>query len=168
MKTTLLITSAGLALSLNVFAQTEVKAQATMESRSKSKAAGTINFTQVNDGLKIDYKMTGLKPNGTFGFHIHEKGDCSSADAKSAGSHYHKIAETGGTSKETPGLFAGDLPQIKSDAKGVAEGSVTADKVSLNKTNPVDGLAIMVHGGPDDVTKKSAPRIACGVIKSVK
>lgn len=161
----LLLTTAGLILSVNCYAK-DPTAQAVLENRSGSKAAGTINFTQTKDDLKIDYKVTGLKANSSFGFHIHEKGDCSSADAKSAGSHFHKIAETGGTSKETPGAFAGDLPQIKSDAKGVAEGSVTANKVSLNKTNPVEGLAIMVHGGPDDVNKSSAPRIACGVIKS--
>lgn len=165
---TLFITIVGLTLCLTASAKNEVKteAQATMESRSGSKVAGTMSFTQIKEDLKIDYKITGLKANSTFGFHIHEKGDCSSPDAKSAGSHFHKIAETGGTSKETPAAFAGDLPQIKSDAQGVAEGSVTTSKVSLYKTNPVENLAIMIHGGPDDVTKSSAPRIACGVIKS--
>lgn len=161
---TFLVTLTGFFLSIQVYAAGT--ARATLESRSGSKTTGTIDLAQKEDGLKIDYKVMGLAPNATFGFHIHEKGDCSSADAKSAGSHFHKVAETGGTSKETPGAYAGDLPQIKSDAKGVAQGSITMAKLSLNETNPVNGLAIMVHGGPDDVTKPSAPRVACGVIKS--
>ena len=164
MKLTLIIAT-GVFLTANCYAKNPT-AQAVLESRSGSKTTGTINFTQKNEILKIEYKVAGLKANSSFGFHIHEKGDCSSLDAKSAGSHFHKIADVGGTSKETPGAFAGDLPQIKSNEKGLAEGFVNATQVSLNKSNSVDGLAIMIHSGPDDVTKPSASRIACGVIKS--
>ncbi len=172
LKTTVFV-AAGILLSLNSFAKKDtptkdVTAQAAIEGRSGSQTAGTVDFKQINDDLKISYNITGLKANSTFGFHIHEKGDCSSADAKSAGSHFHKMAETGGTSKQTPGAFAGDLPAIKSDAQGVASGSVTTNKVSLNKVNAVDGLSIMIHGGPDDVKESSPPRIGCGVIKMTK
>lgn len=152
-------------ISVTCFAKNETTAQAQLESRSGSKAGGSIDFKQVGTDLKITYKVSGLKPNSTFGFHIHEKGDCSSPDAKSAGPHYHKIAETGGTSKDNPAAYAGDLPQIKSDAQGVAQGTLTSSKISLDKTNPVHGRAIMVHAGPDDINKPSAPRIACGIIK---
>lgn len=158
-----LIFTVGFILSMNCYA---AAAQAKLESRSGSRATGTVDFQQANEGLRIDYNVQGLKPNGTFGFHIHEKGDCSSADAKSAGSHYHKLSETGGTSKDTPGTFAGDLPQLRSNSKGEAKGNFTITRVSLNQTNPVAGRAIMVHDGPDDVSKPSAPRIACGVIIS--
>src|SRR5689334_17957393 len=45
---------------------------------------GTIYFTRVADGVRIDGEVAGLKP-GSHGFHIHEKGDCSAPDAASAG-----------------------------------------------------------------------------------
>lgn len=141
---------------------------ANLESKNDSKVIGTAEFTELPSGLQIEYKIMGLKPDGTYGFHIHEKGDCSSKDAKSAGSHYHKIADTGGTSLDTPGAFAGDLPSLKTDKKGIAQGRLLVANLSLQGVNPVSGRAIMVHGGPDDVTKPSAPRVACGVINPPK
>lgn len=154
----------GFILSFNTHAATK-HAKAKLESRSGSKVTGTVAFEQTDSELEINYDVKGLKPNSTFGFHVHEKGDCSSADAKSAGPHYHKVSDIGGTSSDNPEQYAGDLPQIKSDAKGVAQGSITTTKISLNKTNAINGRAIMVHGGPDDINKPSAPRVACGVIK---
>ena len=145
-----------------------VKAHANLESKSGSTVIGSAEFEQLDNGLQIEYKIIGLRPNSIYGFHIHEKGDCSTPDAKSAGSHYHKVSDSGGTSLETAGAFAGDLPQMTSNDKGIAQGRVTVSNLSLNKINPVDNLAIMVHGGPDDVGKHSAPRIACGLIKPVK
>jgi superoxide dismutase, Cu-Zn family len=163
---TALLTLTTLLLSTHLYASTSASAK--LESRSGSKTTGQIDFSQAADGLKIDYKVMGLAPNSSFGFHVHEKGDCSSPNAKSAGSHFHKIAEKGGTSIETPGEYAGDLPQLKSDAKGVAQGSVTVTQLSLNGENAIDGLSVMVHGGPDNVKEQSPPRIACGVIRSAK
>ena len=158
---------ASLFFSAQIMAAPVPAAKAELQSKSGSKAMGTVEFSQAGEGLKIDYKVSGLTPNSNFGFHIHEKGDCSSPDAKSAGSHFHKTADTGGTSKETPGAFAGDLPQLKSDAQGNSQGTVTMTTLSLTQANAVNGLAVMIHGGPDDATKSSPPRIACGVIKTI-
>lgn len=141
------------------------KATATLESKNKSTVKGTVNFTEnASGGLDIHYTLEGLKKNQNHGFHIHEKGDCSSADGKSAGTHYMKVGETGGTSTDTPAKFAGDLPQIKADKNGKAEGTITVTGLTVDKNNPIDGRAIIVHGGPDDPSKASAPRVACGVI----
>lgn len=153
-----------LLLSLPAFAT--VGAHAQLENKSGSKVTGNIDFIQNEQDLKIEYKITGLTPNSTFGFHIHEKGDCSSSDAKSAGSHFQKMSDNGGTSKDTPGMFAGDLPEIKSDSKGVAQGSVSTAKISLHGKFPISGLAIMVHEGPDDVSRPASMRVSCGIIKS--
>lgn len=141
------------------------KAAATLESKNDSTVKGTIDFSETADGLQVKYSLTGLAKDQNHGFHIHEKGDCSSKDAKTAGPHYHKVAETGGTSLDFPGKYAGDLPQIKSDANGKAEGQFLVTGVTIDKVNPIDGRAIIVHAGPDDLTKKSAPRAACGLIK---
>ncbi len=166
MKLSVTIASALLMLSTQSFAALE--AHANLESKNDSKVIGSANFKDVAGGLEIEYKVMGLKKGQSYGFHIHEKGDCSSKDAKSAGSHAHKIAETGGTSLETPQAFAGDLPALVANDKGIAQGRLTAANLSMEGVNPVNGLAIMVHGGPDDVTKPSAPRVACGVIKPMK
>ncbi len=149
-------------------ASAEVKARANLESRSDSKVIGTAEFKELPEGLQIEYKILGLKPGQAYGFHIHENGDCSAKDAKSAGGHYHKIAEAGGTSMDSPAAYAGDLPPLVPNKKGTAQGRLLAANLSLENVNPVKGLAIMVHGGPDDPTKPSAPRVACGVITSKK
>jgi superoxide dismutase, Cu-Zn family len=160
------------ALGQAALAQTEAPtappiAQAKLEGKSGAKVGGVVDFVESAEGagIKISYKIDGLKKNQIYGFHIHEKGDCSSNDAKSAGPHYLEVAPAGGTSTDSPQKHAGDLPPIKSDSKGVAQGSFTVESLSVNKSNAVAQRAIIVHGGPDNPNKKSAPRIACGVIE---
>ena len=65
------------------------KASSTLESKSGSNAKGEINFVWQGDDVLITGKFSGLKPNAEQGFHVHEKGDCSSADATSAGPHFN-------------------------------------------------------------------------------
>lgn len=166
MRLSLTIAAGLLMMSAQSFAG--VEAHANLESKNDSKVIGSANFKDVTGGLEIEYKILGLKKGQTYGFHIHEKGDCSSKDAKSAGSHAFKIAESGGTSIETPQAFAGDLPALVADDKGTAQGRLTVANLSMEANHPVMGLAIMVHAGPDDVSKHSPARIACGVIKVMK
>lgn len=144
------------------------KARAVMESKSGSKVSGTIIFEETPaKTLRITYKLKGLNKNQNHGFHVHEKGDCSSVDAKSAGTHFSPVAPTGGTSIETPQKYAGDLPMIKADGQGRAEGSFDTNTISLDADHPVLNRAIILHGGPDDPTKPSAHRFACGQIQAV-
>ncbi len=157
----------GTTVSHSTFAQVGATAEAKMEAKSGSKAKGTVMFEETAAGLKVSYDLSGLAKSSKLGFHIHEKGDCGGKDAKAAGKHYKEIAPTGGTSTDNPQKYAGDLPEIDSDAQGVAKGSFEISQVSLKKDHPIEGLALIIHGGPDDVTKKSAPRIACGIIKSM-
>jgi Cu-Zn family superoxide dismutase len=142
-----------------------IVAHASLESKSGSKVSGMVNFKDTPSGLQIDYKIHGLSKNTQHGFHIHVNGDCSSNDAKSAGTHYIPIAPTGGTSLETPQKFAGDLPAIAADQNGAAEGQVVITNLSINGINPVANRAVIVHAGPDNAKKKSTARIACGIIK---
>jgi len=139
-------------------------AKATLEKKSGSNVTGTVEFSDTSGGLHIKYNLKGLKKNQRHGFHIHEKGDCTSPDAKSAGEHYVKTAPSGGTSKESPARHAGDLPEVRSDENGMAQGELIISNLTIGEANAVINRAIMVHGGPDDLTKKSAPRVACGVI----
>jgi superoxide dismutase, Cu-Zn family len=48
-------------------------------------AAGTVSLVQEGDRVVFMTQIRGLKPNQEHGFHVHEKGDCSSPDAMSAG-----------------------------------------------------------------------------------
>ncbi|MES2803774.1 MAG: superoxide dismutase family protein [Bdellovibrionota bacterium] len=148
------------------------KMSAELQSKNGSQVSGQIDFTQMGDKVTVTYKIKNLSNKKKFGLHIHEKPDCSSADGKSAGGHYAKLTghEGHGTSLDFPDLYAGDLPQISSNSHGVAEGSFTVSQLSISggvsNTYSLSDRAIIVHGGPDDKTKKSAPRIACGLIKS--
>jgi Cu-Zn family superoxide dismutase len=48
---------------------------------------GTVTFTKVGDKVLVAGDIRGLTPNQEHGFHIHEKGDCSTGDGVSAGGH---------------------------------------------------------------------------------
>lgn len=61
----------------------------TLESRSGSSVTGTLRLRDGAAGLRIQGEVRGLQPNTEHGFHIHEKGDCSAADATSAGPHFN-------------------------------------------------------------------------------
>jgi Cu-Zn family superoxide dismutase len=144
-------------------------AAATLSGKSGSKVEGKVEFSKIPTGLKVSYELRNLPENKTLGFHIHEKGDCSSPDGKSAGNHYVKIGEPGtGSSKDFPEKYAGDLPSVTSDATGSARGTFTIPQISIDEKNPILDRAVIIHAGPDDVSKKSASRIACGVIRVVK
>ena len=51
--------------------------------------SGTVKFTQQADGVLVAARLSGLKPGQEHGFHIHEKGDCSSGDGMSTGGHFN-------------------------------------------------------------------------------
>lgn len=143
-------------------------ASALMAAKSGSQVEGKIDFEQTDKGVKITYDLKQLPKSQTLGFHIHEKGDCSSVDAKSAGPHYAKTHDTGGTSLDFPGKYAGDLQPIASTAAGTAKGSFVAPELTMTDKNAIKDRAIIIHAGPDDISKKSAPRIACGMITTTK
>ncbi len=165
---TLLLCPTAFADELKDTAPVPATAKADLKAKSGSTAKGFVQFTESNDGIQVRYKLSGLSKNSKLGFHLHEKGDCSSKDAKSAGPHYKKIEDGGGTSKDNPDRYAGDMPQIQTDANGNAEGVAMLSAGGLNKLSAVTNHAIIVHGGADDISKPSAPRIACGVIQEQK
>ncbi len=144
-------------------------AHAKMISKNGSDVEGSFDFKETSKGIEVKYKLTGLPKNKTIGLHIHEIGDCSSSDAKSAGGHFAKVAPTGGTSKDFPGRYAGDLPAIKTDLDGQSTGTFIAPDLVITSTmsseNSIKNRAIIIHGDADNLNQKSAPRIACGKIE---
>lgn len=131
------------------------------------KASGIVVFSAEGQAVRVRVQASGLTPHQTHGFHVHEKGDCSSPDANSAGGHFNPASAPHGP-PDGP-HHAGDMPALTADAAGDAQASFTLTGVSLGR-GPADliGKAVVVHAQPDDYrtqpTGNSGARIACGVI----
>ncbi|QHI97150.1 superoxide dismutase family protein [Xylophilus rhododendri] len=129
---------------------------------------GNVQFVQLGTMVRVNGTIKGLKPNAEHGFHIHEKGDCSSGDGMSAGGHFNPNAGVHGHAGE-PGVHAGDLPSLHADATGTATFSVELRGVTVG-SGPTDvvGRGLIVHAMPDDFvtqpTGNSGGRLACAVI----
>jgi superoxide dismutase, Cu-Zn family len=147
---------------------TRADATATLSPTKDSSVKGTINFTKVADGVRIDGEITGLTP-GPHGFHVHEKGDCSAPDATSAGAHYNPTDMPHGDPMAAL-RHVGDFGNIDANASGVAKFSRVDHVAKLEGPNSIIGKAVIVHGKPDDLKSQPAgnagPRVACGVIES--
>jgi Cu-Zn family superoxide dismutase len=133
-----------------------------------NQASGTVQLRQKGEVVVVEAKITGLKPNGTHGFHIHEKGNCSAADASSAGAHFNPgNAPHGGPSSEKH--HAGDLGNLQADANGYAQATMEVSGITLGAdANSVINRAVIIHAAADDLSSQPAgnagARIACGLI----
>jgi Cu/Zn superoxide dismutase len=83
-----------------------------------SGVSGTVTFAQVEGGVKVSAKLSGLTP-GAHGFHIHEFGDCSAPDGTSAGGHFNPTGEPHGAPTDAH-RHAGDMGNITAAADGTA------------------------------------------------
>ena len=133
-----------------------------------STTAGTVTFTQRGDRVVVAAKVTGLSP-GNHGFHIHEKGDCSSGDGMSAGGHFNPLGKPH-AHPTTADRHAGDMPMLVADAAGNATLSAELDVITVGSgAADVVGRGVIVHKDPDDFqtqpTGNSGARVACGVIR---
>ena len=132
---------------------------------------GSLALTPSPEGVRISGAIQGLKPDAEFGFHIHEKGDCSAPDGSSAGAHFNPAQAQHGN-PASGAHHAGDLVNIRSNAEGVAQVDTTAAGTALHGDPNADvmGKAIVVHESPDDYTTQpsgnSGKRVACGVISA--
>ena len=133
-----------------------------------SAVRGKVQFTQQGDKVLVTGEITGLKPMAEHGFHVHEKGDCSSGDGMSAGGHFNPDGKAHGAHEHSE-HHAGDLPSLKADATGTARFSFQTTTLSVGSGKAdVLGRGLIVHRDPDDYktqpTGNSGPRLACGVI----
>ena len=62
----------------------EILAKCQINSANGSSVYGEVKFVQINNKVSINVEVKGLSY-GLHAIHIHEFGDCSSYDAKSAG-----------------------------------------------------------------------------------
>ena len=142
-------------------------ATATLAPTAGNTTSGTVQFAQRGDRVRVSGEVRGLRPNGEHGFHVHEKGDCSSADGTSAGGHYNPAGRPHG--RHGAGAHhAGDLPSLRADAAGVARFSFETASIGVGSGADVAGRGLIVHRDPDDYTTQptgnAGARLACAVI----
>jgi Cu-Zn family superoxide dismutase len=130
--------------------------------------AGNVTFTQKGDKVVVVAKVTGLAA-GSHGFHLHEKGDCSSGDGMSAGGHFNPLGKPH-AHPSTPDRHAGDMPMLVADAAGNASLTAELDVITIGGgAADVIGKGVIVHKDPDDFktqpTGNSGARLACGVVR---
>lgn len=146
-------------------------AQVVLKPTQGRDANGTLTLRAEGDGVRISGELAGLKPGSEHGFHVHENGDCSAPDATSAGGHFNPAGQAHGSMDADP-HHAGDMPNQKANAQGVADVNVLVPGMSLTPGSDHDviGRALVVHEQPDDYQSQpsgnAGARIACGVIEA--
>ena len=162
-------TSGGTSSASAPAAAPESTAKATLESRSGSTVTGTATFTELSSGgVRVRVHVEKAPP-GTHGLHVHEKGDCSDPEAKSAGGHFNP----GGMPHAGPMAsqrHAGDLGNIEIGANGKGDLDVRTDLLTVKAgPNSVVGKAVIFHEKADDLatqpTGNAGGRLACGVVQ---
>ncbi|MGH8710246.1 MAG: superoxide dismutase family protein [Burkholderiales bacterium] len=146
-------------------------ATANLQPTKGNKVSGTVTFTQKGNKVLVVANVNGLTP-GLHGFHVHEKGDCSTADAMSAGGHFNPAGKPHGA-PDSAEHHGGDLGNITADKSGNATLSIEVDGIALDQSaNSIIGKGVIVHAKPDDLKSQPAgnagPRVACGVIRLVE
>lgn len=127
---------------------------------------GTIHFMPAAGGVAYTAEAHGLPP-GMHGYHIHLYGDCSSADGKSAGTHFNLK----GSSLHPPKAIkriTGNLGNLDADASGDATAKGTLKGASLTGTKAIIGHSVIIHEKANDPSQPpigaAGSRLACGVI----
>jgi len=144
-------------------------AVADLQPTTGNSARGKVTFTQDGDSVRVSATLSGLKPGAEHGFHVHEKGDCSSGDGMSTGGHFNPLAKPH-AAHDAAEHHAGDLPSLKSDAYGNASLKFETKAISVGSgATDVVGRGLIVHRDADDYktqpTGNAGPRIACAVIE---
>jgi Cu-Zn family superoxide dismutase len=145
-------------------------AKATLTAREGETVAGEVTFTEADGAVAIVAHITGA-PQGSHGFHVHEVGDCSSADFKSAGGHFNPTDMPHGAPTDME-RHAGDLGNVEVAEDGTAHHETSSSMIAVaDGPSSVVGRAVILHEDADDLvsqpTGAAGGRLACGVIELV-
>ncbi len=138
--------------------------------KSGTGVAGTITFTKVEKGTRIQAEITGLAP-GKHGFHVHEFGDASSPDGKAAGGHFNPKKMVHGDPSKTAPRHLGDLGNIEADKSGKATYDLVDPDLPLHGDHAIIGHGVVIHEKADDFGQpvgNAGGRLAVGVIGVAK
>ncbi len=157
-------------INTSAFAQEPTKAIAVLHPLKDSHVEGTVTFTKSGNEMKIVADVTGLTP-GKHGFHIHEYGDCSSPDGKSAGGHFNPTNNPH-AGHDMAKRHEGDMGNLEADSSGKAHLELTDNMMTMSGERSIIGRGIIVHEKADDLhsqpTGNAGGRVACGVIGIAK
>ncbi|KJS32511.1 MAG: superoxide dismutase [Desulfatitalea sp. BRH_c12] len=144
----------------------EPSAVAVLHPTEGNQVSGKVTFTKTSEGVKVVADIQGLEP-GKHGFHIHEFGDCTAADATSAGGHYNPTEQPHAAPTDKK-RHLGDLGNIETKSDGSAHLEMVDKVLSLKGSHSIIGRAVVVHAGEDDLksqpTGDAGGRLACGVV----
>jgi Cu-Zn family superoxide dismutase len=169
MKTAFLVLTTAALLGACASTPSGPRATAQLQPTTGNTASGSVSFVQKGNKVLVSGEIRGLKPNAEHGFHVHEKGDCSSGDGMSAGGHFNPTGAPHGS--HGMGMHhTGDLPSLKADAGGVARVNFESASLAVGSgVTDIVGKGLIVHRDPDDYktqpTGNAGPRLACAVIR---
>lgn len=128
-------------------------------------SAGAVLVRDTPSGVALATLTLTNLPQGVHAVHLHETGDCSASDFKSAGGHVAGDRDHGVLVEGGP--HPGDMPNLTVRANGVGE--VEHVLPFLNVSDHLlddDGAAFVMHKGADDYESQpsgdAGERIACG------
>ncbi len=146
------------------------KAIAVIHPTEGNAAHGVVSFTQTEEGIKIVAHIEGLTP-GKHGFHIHQYGDCSLPNGKSAGGHFNP-EEMPHAGPDAAQRHVGDMGNLIADESGMAHYEQVDKHLSFSGKDSIIGRGIIIHAGEDDLTSQptgnAGSRLGCGVIGIAK
>lgn len=138
--------------------------------KSGTMTQGTAKFTEKNGKVTLDLNAYKLTP-GVHAVHLHEKGDCSSADGSSAGGHWNPTTENHGKWGHDQ-YHMGDIGNITADQNGAAKIVFTTDKWCIgcdDSAKNIIGKGLIIHADKDDFatqpTGNAGGRVGCVEIK---
>lgn len=150
---------------------TELFATTRLESKSGAKVSGTADIGKSQKGLLVRLYLKNIEP-GAHGIHVHEKGDCSSADGKSAGEHFNPSDNRHGapTAAQHHGGDFGNFTASK-ELDQVIEFQVPNPPPPFS-WDSIIGKSLVIHRDKDDLVSQpagnSGDRIACGVLSKAQ
>lgn len=151
-----------------LFPETGNRASAALISSNGSSVTGRVSFVQRGPNVTVFATLFDLSP-GTHSIYIHEGGNCSSANAASAGPVWNVPGVgRGGNAR------SGDMPELQANSEGLAKLSAELRGLSVRtgNANDVVGHSVVVHDRlvRDPQAQYGVPneRVACGVIGAQK
>lgn len=146
----------------------DATAHAQLQPTRGNQTRGSVRFVQTAGGVQVTAEVSKLSP-GKHGFHVHEQGDCSDPEAKSAGGHFNPGGHAHGA-PDAMSRHAGDLGNLQAGADGRASLDALFPGIRLTGPNGLMGRGLIVHAAEDDLstqpTGNAGARLACGVIKA--
>lgn len=140
------------------------EAVAVLQPTAGNRVTGVVELREAKGGVDVVASIDGLPP-GRHAHHVHVFGDCSSADAKSAGPHFHF---RGSSFDESVRIITGNLGDLESSGVRTTKHQARVPAATLQGRYSLVGRSVVIHAKPNDHSHppdgNAGDRLACGVI----